>query len=159
MATEARTSLGVPTTLASFQRQRLLRQQAETTSFYGDASQALWRSNPSSGRGPDATAGFTWSPADRNFNNRELTLGLRLNELIPSRTHYNTVAFGYVRSGFTNDILPGHGSLPAHSENGLELSALILLNRAVFVSACCTALLRHRRGFEVRDGSWLSLQS
>ncbi len=100
---------------------------------YGDASQALWRSNPSSGRGPDATAGFTWSPADRNFNNRELTLGLRINELIPSRTHYNTVAFGYVRSGFTNDFLPGHGSLPAHSENGLELSALILLNRAVFV--------------------------
>ena len=100
---------------------------------YGSASQALWRPTHTSGRGFDATAGFTWSPPDRNFNNRELTLGLRFNEPFASESHYNTVAFGYVRSGFSTQTLPNQPVPPAHAENALELNMLILLNKAIFV--------------------------
>jgi porin len=47
--------------------------------IYGMASQALFRSQPGSNRGLDATFGFDWSPGDVNRENSQITAGARFN--------------------------------------------------------------------------------
>ena len=47
--------------------------------IYGMASQALFRSQPGSNRGLDATFGFDWSPGDVNRENSQITAGARVN--------------------------------------------------------------------------------
>ncbi len=97
--------------------------------LYGLASQALWRTHPNSGVGPDATAGVSWGPGDRNRQNAQLTLGLRYNELLPMHLH-NTVSFAYVRSGISSQFPPTSLS-QQHAENLLELNTLITFPRGI----------------------------
>jgi porin len=47
--------------------------------IYGMASQALFRSEPGSNRGLDATFGFDWSPGNVNRENSQITAGARFN--------------------------------------------------------------------------------
>jgi carbohydrate-selective porin OprB len=92
--------------------------------LYWKASQALWRIDPQSSRGLDATVAFDWSPSDVNHNNTQVTAGLRLNEPLPLGFH-NTMSFGYVRSVLSSQFSPG---LPApNAEQGFEFNVLLLL--------------------------------
>ena len=63
--------------------------------IYGMANQALFRSEPGSNRGLDATLGFDWSPGDINRENSQITAGVRYNGPIARRPR-DTVAFGLV---------------------------------------------------------------
>jgi len=72
--------------------------------LYWMASQALWRVDPQSGKGLDATFAYDWSPASVNRNNRELNAGLRLNERIPLHIH-NTVSLGFVQNNLSSLFL------------------------------------------------------
>ena len=72
--------------------------------LYWMASQALWRVDPQSGKGLDATFAYDWSPAAVNRNNRELTAGLRFNEPIPLHIH-NTVSLGFVQNNLSSLFL------------------------------------------------------
>ena len=72
--------------------------------LYWMASQALWRVDPQSGKGLDATFAYDWSPAAVNRNNRELNAGLRLNERIPLHIH-NTVSLGFVQNNLSSLFL------------------------------------------------------
>jgi porin len=72
--------------------------------LYWMASQALWRVDPQSGKGLDATFAYDWSPAAVNRNNRELTAGLRFNEPIPLHIH-NTVSLGFVQNNLSSQFL------------------------------------------------------
>ncbi len=94
--------------------------------IYGMANQALWRSAPQSGKGPDATFGVDWSPGDRSRRNQQITAGLRYNELLPIRQH-NTVSFGYVRSGvnYRGENAGVLLSQRRNAEHVLELNALV----------------------------------
>jgi porin len=55
------------------------RESSENYLIYGMASQALFRSEPGSSRGLDATFGFDWSPSDVNRENSQITAGARFN--------------------------------------------------------------------------------
>jgi hypothetical protein len=90
--------------------------------LYGMASQSLWRVDAKDGKGLDATAAYDWSPADRNSDNRELTAGLRFNELLPLPIH-NTFSAGYIRNKLNPLFLP-HGATPYKAEQGLEANML-----------------------------------
>ena len=94
--------------------------------IYGMVNQALWRSAPHSGKGPDATFGADWSAADRSRNNQQITAGLRYNELLPIRQH-NTVSLGYIRSGinYRGENAGALLSQRRNAEHVLELNALI----------------------------------
>jgi carbohydrate-selective porin OprB len=91
--------------------------------LYWMASQALWRVDPQSGKGLDATFAYDWSPAAVNRNNRELTAGLRFNEPIPVHIH-NTLSLGFVQNNLSSQFLqPGAPSWKA--ERALECNALL----------------------------------
>ena len=91
--------------------------------LYWMASQALWRVDPRSGKGLDATFAYDWSPATVNRNNRELTAGLRFNEPIPLPIH-NTLSLGFVQNNLSSQFLqPGAPSWNA--ERALECNALL----------------------------------
>jgi porin len=72
--------------------------------LYWMVSQALWRVDPQSEKGLDATFAYDWSPASVNRNNRELTAGLRFNEPIPLHIH-NTVSLGFVQNNLSSLFL------------------------------------------------------
>lgn len=63
--------------------------------IYGMANQALYRAEEGSNRGLDATIGFDWSPADVNRENSQITVGIRYNGPIPSRSQ-DGVAFAFI---------------------------------------------------------------
>jgi carbohydrate-selective porin OprB len=91
--------------------------------LYWMASQALWRVDPTGGKGLDATFAYDWSPADVNRNNEELTAGLRFNEPIPVQFH-NTVSIGYVRNTLSSQFLPP-GAASWKDEHAFECNALL----------------------------------
>jgi porin len=91
--------------------------------LYWMASQALWRVDPTGGKGLDATFAYDWSPADVNRNNKELTAGLRFNEPIPVQFH-NTVSIGYVRNTLSSQFLPP-GAASWKDEHAFECNALL----------------------------------
>jgi porin len=91
--------------------------------LYVMASQALWRS---AARGIDATAGYDWSPADVNEQNRQLTAGIRVNEPLALRRHH-TMSVGYVRSFFSRRFRDA----PPRSEHGVEANALVEVTKAI----------------------------
>jgi len=91
--------------------------------LYWMASQALWRVDPKSGKGLDATFGYDWSPPDVNRNNTLLTAGARFNEPLPLRIH-NTMSLGYVRNSLSGQFLPP-GTPPWKAEHGVEFNALV----------------------------------
>jgi carbohydrate-selective porin OprB len=87
------------------------------------ASQAVWRVDPTGGKGLDATFAYDWSPADINRNNTMLSAGVRFNEPLPLRIH-NTMSVGYVRNSLSQQFLP-QGTLPWKAEKGVELNTLL----------------------------------
>jgi hypothetical protein len=87
------------------------------------ASQALWRVDPSGGKGLDATVAYDWSPADINRNNTLLTAGLRFNEPLPLPIH-NTMSVGYVQNRLSQRFVP-HGAPPFNTEHGFEFNTLL----------------------------------
>jgi porin len=91
--------------------------------LYWMASQALWRVDPSRGKGLDGTFAYDWSPADVNRNNREFTAGLRFNEPIPVQVH-NTASIGYVQNSLSSQFLP-HGVASWKAERALECNVLL----------------------------------
>jgi porin len=91
--------------------------------LYWMASQALWRVDPQSGKGLDATFAYDWSPAAVNRNNRELTAGLRFNEPIPLHIH-NTVSLGFVQNNLSSLFLQP-GAPPWKAERALECNVLL----------------------------------
>jgi len=91
--------------------------------LYCMASQALWRVDPTGGKGLDATFAYDWSPADINRNNTMLSAGVRFNEPLPLRIH-NTMSVGYVRNSLSQQFLP-QGTLPWKAEKGVELNTLL----------------------------------
>src|ERR1700677_2666383 len=93
--------------------------------LYWMASAALWRVDPNSGQGLDATFAYDWSPAAVNRNNRELTAGLRFNEPIPLHIH-NTVSLGFVQNNLSSLFLePEAPSWKA--ERAVECTALLVV--------------------------------
>jgi porin len=91
--------------------------------LYWMASQALWRVDPSGGKGLDATFAYDWSPANVNRNNRELTAGLRFNEPLPLQFH-NTASIGYVQNSLSSQFLP-RGAASWKSERAIECNVLL----------------------------------
>ena len=91
--------------------------------LYWMASQALWRVDPSGGKGLDATVAYDWSPADINRNNTLLTAGLRFNEPLPLPIH-NTMSVGYVQNRLSQRFLPP-GAPPFKTEHGFEFNTLL----------------------------------
>ena len=92
--------------------------------IYGAINQALYRADPGSDRGLDATIGFDWSPDDVNRQNSQITAGLRYNGLIPRRTK-DWTAFGFVYSKISDQFRfaeAGIGLPPLGSEKALEFS-------------------------------------
>jgi porin len=91
--------------------------------LYWMASQALWRVDPKGESGVDVTFAYDWSPPDINQNNRLLTAGVRLNELLPVHIH-NTMSVGYVRNSLSPQFLPP-GTSPWKTEHGVEFNTLL----------------------------------
>ena len=90
---------------------------------YFMASQALWRVDPDSAKGLDATFAYDWSPADINRNNTLLTAGLRFNEPLRLPIH-NTMSVGYVRNHLSSDFRPSSVTT-SNTEHGIEFNALL----------------------------------
>ena len=93
--------------------------------IYGEANQALYRSEPGSNRGLDSTFAFDWSPDELNKENSQITLGVRYNGPIPSRPQ-DGIALGVVYTHIGDPfqsagILPGMPPLLG-SEKALELN-------------------------------------
>jgi carbohydrate-selective porin OprB len=90
---------------------------------YAIASQALWRSDPLSDKGLDATLTYDWSPPAVNLGYTELTAGVRYNQPFPIPFH-NTVSLGYVRSPQSSSFLAKNA--PAwKAEHGVEFNTLL----------------------------------
>ncbi len=92
--------------------------------IYGMASQALFRTDPGSDRGFDATAGFDYSPGDVARENVQVTVGGRYNGPFPGRDHDRVgVAFVYSK---ISDSFSNFGTLlggpPLGSEKAVELN-------------------------------------
>jgi len=93
--------------------------------LYVMASQAVWRVDPASGKGLDATFAYDWSPADINRNNTLFTAGLRFNEPLPVSFHH-TMSLGYVQNRLSQQFVPG--SNPEHAfEFNMLLDVLPML--------------------------------
>lgn len=92
--------------------------------IYGMASQALFRSQPGSNRGLDATLGFDWSPGDVNRENSQITAGARFNAPF-SRRPKDRLACAFVYSKIS-DAFSAFGVLlgktPLGSEKAFELN-------------------------------------
>src|SRR5260370_5101179 len=65
--------------------------------IYGMASQALFRLEPGSNRGLDATFGFDYSPGDVSRENVQITAGARINTPFSSRRRAR-ICIGFVYS-------------------------------------------------------------
>jgi len=91
--------------------------------LYWMASQALWRVDPTGGRGLDATFAYDWSPPDVNRNNTLITAGARFNEPLPLHIH-NTMSLGYVRNSLSRQFLP-QGTPAWKAEQGVEFNTLL----------------------------------
>ena len=103
--------------------------------IYGMASQALFRLNPGSNRGLDATFGFDWSPGDVTRQNSQITAGARFNAPFGHRTK-DRVACAFVYSKISdpfsqfNELLGGAllGSEKAFEVNyALQVTPYFLL--------------------------------
>src|SRR5690242_9356437 len=98
------------------------RQRSGNYLIYGQASQALFRTEAGSSRGVDATLGFDWSPGDVSRENVQITAGARFNAPFPSRGK-DRVAFGFVYSKISDpfrefgELL---GAAPLGSEKAFE---------------------------------------
>jgi porin len=91
--------------------------------LYWMASQALWRLDPTRGKGLDGNFAYDWSPANLNRNNKLLTAGLRFNEPLPLRIH-NTMSLGYVQNYLSQQFVP-QGAPSWKPEHGVEFNALL----------------------------------
>jgi len=98
------------------------RQSSGNYLIYGQASQAVFRTEAGSSRGVDATLGFDWSPGDVSRENVQITAGARFNAPFPSRGK-DRVAFGFVYSKISDpfrefgELL---GAAPLGSEKAFE---------------------------------------
>lgn len=92
--------------------------------IYGMASQALFRSQPGSNRGWDATLGFDWSPEDVNRENYQITAGARFNAPF-SRRPKDRLACAFVYTKIS-DAFSAFGVLlgetPLGSEKAFEMN-------------------------------------
>lgn len=86
--------------------------------IYAMASQALYRTDPGSNRGLDATMGFDWSPGDVSRENFQLTAGARFNAPFPGRKR-DRVAWALVYSRIS-DPFSKFGTLLGGSRLGSE---------------------------------------
>lgn len=92
--------------------------------IYAMASQAVFRSDPGSNRGLDATFGFDWSPGDISRQNVQLTAGARFNAPFAGREK-DRIACGFVYSKISDpyrqfgELL---GAAPLGSEKAFELN-------------------------------------
>ena len=108
--------------------------------IYGIASQALYRLPGKPGTGPDFTAGFALSPSDRNKNDRQVTLGLRYNELLPIARH-NTFAVALVHSGISPYVSRLNVQHPNTAEDLVELDGTIALTPAIILQPVAERIL------------------
>ncbi|WP_263375540.1 carbohydrate porin [Granulicella aggregans] len=99
--------------------------------MYWMANQAVWRRDPTEGKGLDVTAAYDWSPTNVNSDNRELTTGLRFNEPLTLPIH-NTLAVGYVRNKLNPLFLP-YGATPYKAEQGIEGNMLFNLRPMILL--------------------------
>ena len=92
--------------------------------LYAMASQAVFRSDPGSNRGLDATFGFDWSPGDVTRQNVQITAGARFNAPFAGREK-DRIACGFVYSKISDpyrqfgELL---GAAPLGSEKAFELN-------------------------------------
>jgi carbohydrate-selective porin OprB len=92
--------------------------------IYGDANQALYRTDAGSTRGLDALIGFDWSPNNLNRVNSEITAGARFNGPFPSRTQDDVaLAFVWTKIGDPFQRIGVPAGFPAlGSEKAIELN-------------------------------------
>ena len=108
--------------------------------LYGIASQALYRLPGRPGTGLDLTAGFADSPADRNKNDRQVTLGLRYNELLPITLH-NTFAIALIHSGISSYVSRLDSQRANTAEDLVELDGTIALTPAIILQPVAERIL------------------
>ena len=108
--------------------------------IYGVANQALYRLPGKPGTGPDLTTGVSWSPSDRNADNRQVTLGLRYNDVLPLNQH-TTLAVGWVHSGISSYVSRFDLLHPNSAENLLELDGTIALKPFIILEPTAQRIL------------------
>jgi carbohydrate-selective porin OprB len=92
--------------------------------IYGMASQALYRPNPGSNRGLDATIGFDYSPGDVSRENVQVTAGARINAPFERRPK-DRIGIGFVYSKISDpfrDYQALLGGVALGSEKAFELN-------------------------------------
>lgn len=97
--------------------------------IYGMASQALFRSEPGSNRGLDATFGFDYSPGDVSRENVQITAGARINVPLERRPN-DRIGVGFVYSKISDpfsDFGALLGGVRLGSEKAFELNYSIKL--------------------------------
>ena len=103
--------------------------------IYGMASQALFRSEPGSNRGFDATFGFDYSPGDVSRENVQITAGGRINAPFERRPN-DRIGIGFVYSKIS-DPFRNFGALLGGpllgSEKAFELNYSLQVTRFFLV--------------------------
>ena len=127
--------LGVYKFGASYNPGKFTTASGTTTSgnylLYWMANQALWRVEPTEGKGLDATFAYDWSPPNLNSTHTALTVGLRFNEPLPLPIH-NTMSLGYVSTRINPKFSPP-GTPPNNAERGVEFNALFNIRPTILL--------------------------
>ncbi len=108
--------------------------------FYGMATQALYRLPGKPETGLDFAACFADSPADRNKNDRQVTLGLCYNELLPVARH-NTFAVALLHRGISSYASRLNIQYPEAAENLVELDGTIASTPAIILQPVAERIL------------------